>query len=253
MGNKINPIGFRIGITKDWRAKWYADKASEYKSLVTEDIKMRDMALKLGPDAGVSSLDLERDSSEVTITIHTSRPGIVIGRSGQKVEEIRKEMQEICGKRVRINVQEIKQPELDAFLVARSIADQLERRIAYRRAMKQTMARTMQSGALGVKVIVSGRLGGADIARTEKALDGRVPLHTLRADIDYGLAEAATDFGVIGVKAWVYRGDVVPEEVIIPSDEDEMDDLSPIEITVSAQESAQEEVNEDATTEEGSS
>ena len=244
MGNKINPIGFRIGITKDWRAKWYADKASEYKSLVTEDIKMRDMALKLGP---------ERDSSEVTITIHTSRPGIVIGRSGQKVEEIRKEMQEICGKRVRINVQEIKQPELDAFLVARSIADQLERRIAFRRAMKQTMARTMQSGALGVKVIVSGRLGGADIARTEKALDGRVPLHTLRADIDYGLAEAATDFGVIGVKAWVYRGDVVPEEVIIPSDEDEMDDLSPIEITVSAQESAQEEVNEDATTEEGSS
>ena len=162
-------------------------------------------------------------------------------------------MQEICGKRVRINVQEIKQPELDAFLVARSIADQLERRIAFRRAMKQTMARTMQSGALGVKVIVSGRLGGADIARTEKALDGRVPLHTLRADIDYGLAEAATDFGVIGVKAWVYRGDVVPEEVIIPSDEDEMDDLSPIEITVSAQESAQEEVNEDATTEEGSS
>ena len=252
MGNKINPIGFRIGITKDWRAKWYADKASEYKSLVTEDIKMREMALKLGPDAGISNLDLERDSSEVTITIHTSRPGIVIGRSGQKVEEIRKEMQEICGKRVRINVQEIKQPELDAFLVARSIADQLERRIAFRRAMKQTMARTMQSGALGVKVIVSGRLGGADIARTEKALDGRVPLHTLRADIDYGLAEAATDFGVIGVKAWIYRGDVVPEEVVIPDDEDEMDDMSPIEITVSAQESAQEKVNEDATTEESS-
>ena len=252
MGNKINPIGFRIGITKDWRAKWYADKPSEYKSLVTEDIKMREMVLKLGPDAGISSLDLERDTSEVTITIHTSRPGIVIGRSGQKVEEIRKEMQDICGKRVRINVQEIKQPELDAFLVARSIADQLERRIAFRRAMKQTMARTMQAGALGVKVIVSGRLGGADIARTEKALDGRVPLHTLRADIDYGLAEAATDFGVIGVKAWVYRGDVVPEEIVIPSDAEEIDDMSPIEITVSAQENAQEKVIEDATTEEGS-
>tara|TARA_A100001037_G_C15144767_1_gene635744 strand:+ start:2490 stop:3251 length:762 start_codon:yes stop_codon:yes gene_type:complete len=252
MGNKINPIGFRIGITKDWRAKWYADKASEYKSLVTEDIKMREMVLKLGPDAGISSLDLERDTSEVTITIHTSRPGIVIGRSGQKVEEIRKEMQDICGKRVRINVQEIKQPELDAFLVARSIADQLERRIAFRRAMKQTMVRTMQAGALGVKVIVSGRLGGADIARTEKALDGRVPLHTLRADIDYGLAEAATDFGVIGVKAWVYRGDVVPEEIVIPSDAEEIDDMSPIEITVSAQENAQEKVIEDATTEEGS-
>jgi small subunit ribosomal protein S3 len=248
MGNKINPIGFRIGITKDWRAKWYADKGSEYKSLVTEDLKMRDEVMKLGPDAGVSSLDLERDSSEVTITIHTSRPGIVIGRSGQKVEEIRKQLQVICGKRVRINVQEIKQPELDAFLIARSIADQLERRIAFRRAMKQTMARTMQSGALGVKVIVAGRLGGADIARTEKALEGRVPLHTLRADIDYGLAEAATDFGVIGVKAWVYKGDVVPEEVIIPSDDDDMDDMSPIEITVSAQDAQEEKVIEDATT-----
>ena len=248
MGNKINPIGFRIGITKDWRAKWYADKASEYKSLVIEDIKMREIAMKLGPDAGISNLDLQRDSSEVTMTIHTSRPGIVIGRSGQKVEEIRKEMQDICGKRVRINVQEIKQPELDAFLIARSIADQLERRISFRRAMKQTMARTMQAGALGVKVVVSGRLGGADIARTEKAMEGRVPLHTLRADIDYGLAESATDFGVIGVKTWVYKGDVVPEEIVVSTDEEDMDDLSPIEITVSAQE----EVKEDATTEEGS-
>jgi len=248
MGNKINPIGFRIGITKDWRAKWYADKASEYKSLVIEDIKMREIAMKLGPDAGISNLDLQRDSSEVTMTIHTSRPGIVIGRSGQKVEEIRKEMQDICGKRVRINVQEIKQPELDAFLIARSIADQLERRISFRRAMKQTMARTMQAGALGVKVVVSGRLGGADIARTEKAMEGRVPLHTLRADIDYGLAESLTDFGVIGVKAWVYKGDVVPDEIVVSTDEEDMDDLSPIEITVSAQE----EVKENATTEEGS-
>jgi len=247
MGNKINPIGFRIGITKDWRAKWYADKGSEYKSLVIEDLKIRAIAAKLGPDAGVSNLDLERDSSEVTVTIHTSRPGIVIGRSGQKVEEIRKEMQDVSGKRVRIDVQEIKQPELDAFLVARSIADQLERRISFRRAMKQTMTRTMQSGALGVKVIVSGRLGGADIARTEKAHEGRVPLHTLRADIDYGLAEAATDFGVIGVKAWIYKGDVVPEQIIASPDEGDMDDMSPIEITVSAQE----EVKEDVTTQEG--
>ena len=177
-------------------------------------------------------MDIEKSNNDVTITIHTARPGIVIGRGGQRVDELRKELENVIRRRARLNVQEIRQPELDAYLVARNVADQLERRIAFRRAIRQTLTRTMQAGAEGIKVICSGRLGGADIARSEKAMEGRVPLHTLRADIDYGLAEAATEFGRIGVKVWIYKGDILPEAA--PEPEPEEEDISPIEVTLTA-------------------
>ncbi|MAF54369.1 MAG: 30S ribosomal protein S3 [SAR202 cluster bacterium] len=231
MGNKTHPIGFRLGIVKDWHAKWFALKQADYRALVLEDLGIRQRIADKYPDAGISMVDIERGSSEVIITIHTARPGIVIGRGGQRVEELRKELEGLTDRRARLNVQEIRQPELDAFLVARNIADQLERRIAFRRAIRQSITRTMQAGAQGIKVICAGRLGGADIARSEKAMDGRVPLHTLRADIDYGLAEAATGFGRIGVKVWIYKGDILPEPPPEPEVEEE---VSPIEVTVRA-------------------
>ena len=166
-------------------------------------------------DAGISKVDIERDSNEVSVTIHTARPGIVIGRGGQRVDELRKELDSMTGtRRTRLNVREVRQSELDAYLVARGVADQLERRIAFRRAMRQAVTRTMQAGAEGIKIISSGRLAGADIARTEKAMEGRVPLHTLRADIDYGLAEAATEYGVIGVKVWICKGEIMNPTII---------------------------------------
>ena len=195
MGQKTHPIGFRLGIVKDWQARWFAGKQEAYRNLVLEDLQVRGRIADSYPDAGISRVEIERSNNDVTVTIHTARPGIVIGRGGQRVEELRKDLERIIRRRARLNVQEIRQPELDAFLVARNVADQLERRIAFRRAIRQTLGRTMQAGAEGIKIICSGRLGGADIARSEKAMEGRVPLHTLRADIDYGLAEAATDFG----------------------------------------------------------
>ena len=231
MGNKTHPIGFRLGIVKDWHAKWFALKQADYRALVLEDLGIRQRIAGKYPDAGISMVDIERGSSEVIITIHTARPGIVIGRGGQRVEELRKELESLTDRRARLNVQEIRQPELDAFLVARNIADQLERRIAFRRAIRQSITRTMQAGAQGIKVICAGRLSGADIARSEKAMEGRVPLHTLRADIDYGLAEAATGFGRIGVKVWIYKGDILPEPPPEPEVEEE---VSPIEVTVRA-------------------
>ena len=212
MGQKTHPIGFRLGIVKDWQARWFAANQRDYRALVSEDLSVRSEIKSDYPDAGVSRVDIERGSGDVTVTIHTARPGIVIGRGGQRVEELRKKLEIRAGRRVRLNVQEIRQPELDAYLVARNISDQLERRIAFRRAIRQTLGRTMQAGAQGIKIICSGRLGGADIARSEKAMEGRVPLHTLRADIDYGLAEAHTTFGRIGVKAWIYKGDILPDE-----------------------------------------
>ncbi len=232
MGNKTHPIGFRLGIVKDWHAKWFALKQADYRALVLEDLGIRQRIAGKYPDAGISMVDIERGSSEVIITIHTARPGIVIGRGGQRVEELRKELESLTDRRARLNVQEIRQPELDAFLVARNIADQLERRIAFRRAIRQSITRTMQAGAQGIKVICAGRLSGADIARSEKAMEGRVPLHTLRADIDYGLAEAATGFGRIGVKVWIYKGDILPEPP--PEPEVEEEEVSPIEVTVRA-------------------
>ncbi|MPZ50931.1 MAG: 30S ribosomal protein S3 [Dehalococcoidia bacterium] len=214
MGHKVHPIGFRLGILYPWQSKWFADK--NYTELLHEDLSMRRLILKKLSDAAVSRVELERNANQVIVTIHTAKPGIVIGRGGQKVDELRTELEKMTGRRVRVNIIEIRQPELDAYLVARSVADQLERRVAFRRAMKQAVTRTMQRGARGVKVQVAGRLGGAEMSRRETEKDGRVPLHTLRADVDFGQAEAATTFGRIGVKAWIYRGDILPERRLSP-------------------------------------
>jgi len=209
MGHKVHPIGFRLGILYGWQSKWFAGK--NYTELLHEDIRIRTAVLKRLADASVSRVELERNANQVIVTIHTAKPGIVIGRGGQKVDELRSFLEKMNGRRVRVNIVEIRQPELDAYLVARSVADQLERRVAFRRAMKQAVTRTMQRGARGVKVQVAGRLGGSEMSRRETEKDGRVPLHTLRADVDFGQAEAKTTFGRIGVKAWIYRGDVMPE------------------------------------------
>ena len=239
MGNKTHPIGFRLGIIKDWQAKWFAAKQKEYRDLVAEDLAIRKTIFDSNQDAGISRVDIERGSNEAVITVHTARPGIVIGRGGQKVDELRRMLEGLTERRARLNVQEIRQPELDAFLVARNVADQIVRRIAFRRAIRQAVSRTMQAGAQGIKIVVSGRLGGADIARTEKAMEGRVPLHTLRADIDFDIAEADTDYGKIGVKVWIYRGEILPA----PKEQD-AEEMSPIQVTVKADE----EVEPDATT-----
>ena len=210
MGQKIHPNGFRVGITRDWESTWYADYGKgEYAALVREDLQIRRSVYSMYPDAGISKVEIERDPNEVSVTIHTARPGIVIGRGGQRVDELRKNLETVTGsRRARLNVKEVRQAELDAYLVARNVADQLERRIAFRRAIRQAITRTMQAGAEGIKITCSGRLAGADIARAEKAMEGRVPLHTLRADIDYGLAEAATEYGIIGVKVWICKGEI---------------------------------------------
>lgn len=242
MGQKTHPIGFRLGIVKDWQATWFAHKAVDYRNLVKEDLSIRGTILGKYPDAGISRIEIERGNNDVIITVHTARPGIVIGRGGQRVEELRKMLEEITERRARLNVQEIRQPELDAYLVARNVADQLVRRIAFRRAIRQAVSRTMQAGAQGTKILISGRLGGADIARKEKAMEGRVPLHTLRADIDYGLAEAATEFGRIGVKVWIYKGDILPVKRV----EQSIEDMPPIEVTLTAEDGTK----EDATTQE---
>ena len=231
MGHKTHPIGFRLGIVKDWQAKWFAHKQADYRALVLEDLSIRTAIFKTYPDAGISKVEIERGSSDLVINIHTARPGIVIGRGGQRVEELRKMVEGLTDRRARLNVQEIRQPEMDAFLVARNVADQLERRIAFRRAIRQAVTRTMQAGAQGVKIICNGRLGGADIARSEKAMDGRVPLHTLRADIDYGLAEAQTEYGKIGVNVWLYKGDILTATTREP---EPIEDIAPIEVTVRA-------------------
>jgi small subunit ribosomal protein S3 len=209
MGRKVHPIGFRIGTTRDWQAKWYADK--HYSEFIYEDIKLRQAISSRYPEAGVSLVEIERQANKVSVTVHTSRPGIVIGRGGQRVDETRHYLEELIGKRVQLNIQEIRQPELDAYLVARMVAEQIGRRIAYRRAMKQALFRTMQAGAKGMRINCAGRLGGAEIARRQMMHQGRVPLHTLRADIDYGFTEAHTALGRIGIKVWIYRGDVLPE------------------------------------------
>jgi small subunit ribosomal protein S3 len=208
VGQKVNPIGLRVGVIRDWDSKWYADK--DYAKLLHEDIKVREYIEKRLKDAAVSSIEIERAANRVNITIKTAKPGMVIGKGGSEVEALRKSLNELTGKRVHVNIFEIKQADLDAKLVAENIARQLENRISFRRAMKQTLQRAMRAGAKGIKTQVSGRLGGADIARSESYSEGTVPLHTLRADIDYGTAEADTTFGKIGVKVWIYRGEVLP-------------------------------------------
>jgi small subunit ribosomal protein S3 len=210
MGQKVHPIGFRVGVIKDWQSKWYSAKRTTYTELVHEDVQIR-RRIESMRDAGISGVDIDRNANQVSVTIRTSRPGIVIGRQGKNVEDLRKELEQLSGKKVRVNIVEINVPELDARLVARSVADQLERRVAHRRAMKQTAQRTMQRGAQGVRIMVGGRLGGSEMSRRDKEMQGQVPLHTLRADIDYGTAEARTTFGQIGVKVWIYKGEILPE------------------------------------------
>jgi len=210
VGHKTHPIGFRLGVIKDWHSRWFAGNAKDYSAQVVEDDRIRTVINTKYAEAGISRVEIERSAQDLTVNVHTARPGIVIGRGGQRVDELRKAVETAAGgKRVRLNVLEIRQPELDAYLVARNIADQLERRVMFRRATRQAVQRTMQAGARGVKATVSGRLGGAEIARREKVMEGQVPLHTLRADIDYGLAEAHTTMGRIGVKVWVYRGEII--------------------------------------------
>jgi small subunit ribosomal protein S3 len=209
MGHKIHPIGLRIGVIYDWQSKWYAEKG-QYTDLVQEDLLIRRTIAQMLPDAAISRVEIERNASQVMVTIHTARPGIVIGRGGQRVDEIRSRLEALIGKRTRVNITEVPVPELDARLVAQTVAGQIERRVSHRRAMKQAVARAMQRGALGIKIRAAGRLGGADMSRKAVELVGRVPLHTLRAEIDYGQAEARTTLGRIGVKVWVYKGDILP-------------------------------------------
>lgn len=210
MGQKVHPHGFRLGYIYDWKSKWFADR--DYSHLLQEDLTIRQTIRRLLPDAGISSVEIERNANLVTVGVSTSRPGIVIGRGGQRVDELRAALERATGRRIRVNITEVRIPEIDAALVARSVADQIERRISHRRAIKQTISRAMQRGALGIKIKVSGRLGGADMSRKDQGMEGRVPLHTLKADIDYGTAEARTTLGLIGVKVWIYKGDRILEQ-----------------------------------------
>jgi len=209
MGQKVNPHGLRVGIIKDWDSRWYAKK-KDFNELLIEDYNIRKYIKEKLYIAGISKIDIERSANRVKVSIYTAKPGMVIGKSGAGVEELRKELEKITKKNVVVNVEEVKVPELDAQLVAENIAAQLERRISFRRAMKQAIQRTMRAGAKGIKTAVSGRLGGADMARTERYSEGTIPLQTLRADIDYGFAEAMTTYGKLGVKVWIYKGEVLP-------------------------------------------
>ena len=208
MGQKVNPIGLRIGVIRDWDSKWYAGK--DYADLLHEDLKVREYIAKRLHDASVSKVEIERAANRVNVTVHTAKPGMVIGKGGTEVEALRKALNQLTGKRVHINILEIKRADMDAILVAENIARQLENRISFRRAQKQAIQRAMRAGAKGIKTMVSGRLGGADIARSESYSEGTVPLHTLRADIDYAAVEADTTYGKLGVKVWIYRGEILP-------------------------------------------
>lgn len=210
MGQKVHPKGLRVGVIRNWDSRWYAH-GDNYARLVHEDLQIRNHIKQSLVVAGIPTVEIERAANRIRLTIHTAKPGIVIGRGGAGVERLRQELEELTGSQVNINVVEIKTPELDAQLVAENVAAQLERRIAFRRAIKQAAGRTMRAGAKGIKIMVSGRLGGAEMSRTEWTAEGSVPLHTLRADIDYGFAEAYTTFGQIGVKVWINRGEVLPE------------------------------------------
>lgn len=210
MGQKVHPLGLRLGIIRDWDGRWYAEK--EYAAFLHEDIKIRRHIKKELYNSGIARVEIERAANRIKVTIHTARPGMVIGRGGTEVEKLRKKLEEITGKQISLNIAEVKIPELNAQLVAENIALQLERRTSFRRAMKQAINRAMRFGALGVKVACSGRLMGAEIARTEGYSEGKVPLHTLRADIDYGFSEANTTYGKIGVKVWINKGEVLPDK-----------------------------------------
>ncbi|MGE0080808.1 MAG: 30S ribosomal protein S3 [Thiohalomonadaceae bacterium] len=207
MGHKVNPTGIRLGITKDWTSKWFAN-SKNYPEFLHTDLKVRDFLQKKLSQASVSRIQIERPARNARITIHTARPGLVIGKKGEDIEKLRREISEMMNVPVHINIEEVRKPELDATLVAQSIAQQLEKRIMFRRAMKRAVGNAMRLGAQGIKINVAGRLNGAEIARSEWYREGRVPLHTLRADIDYGFAEAVTTYGVIGIKVWIFKGEV---------------------------------------------
>jgi small subunit ribosomal protein S3 len=209
MGRKVNPIGFRLGITSTWESKWYAER--NYTELLHEDLRIRRLVMRELTRAGISRVEIERAANKVDITLHTSKPGIVIGKQGANVERLRQLLEREIGKKIHLKIEEIKVPETDAKLIAESIAEQISRRVAYRRAMKHAVQQAMRRGAKGVKIRLSGRLGGAEMSRTVVEMDGRVPLHTLRADIDFAVVHAHTTYGRIGVKVWVYNGEVIPQ------------------------------------------
>ena len=243
MGHKTHPIGFRLGIVKDWQTHWYAPKGKNYRDLVLEDMRIREninAEYKGFSNAGISRIEIDRGTQDIVVNVHSARPGILIGRDGERVKRLRSRLEGVTSRRIQLNILEISQPELNSYLVGRNIADQLERRVSYRRAMRQAAQRAMQAGAQGIKIIIKGRITGAEIARREKLMEGRVPLHTLRADIDYSIAEAHTMMGLIGVKVWIYNGDVAP-----PRSEEVMDDLETIEVTIPPE---SEEETEDVTT-----
>ena len=208
MGQKVNPHGLRVGVIKDWDSKWYAEK--EFADFLAEDYKIREFLKKKLYSAGISKIEIERASDRCKVIIYTAKPGVIIGKGGADIEKLKKELSKLTSKKLVVDIKEVKKPDREAQLVAESIAQQLENRVSFRRAMKSTMGRTLKTGALGIKTAVSGRLGGADIARTEFYSEGTIPLQTLRADIDYGFAEADTTYGKLGVKVWIYKGEVLP-------------------------------------------
>jgi small subunit ribosomal protein S3 len=211
MGQKVNPVGIRLGIVKDWASRWYAS-SKEFSETLCADIKVRDFLRKKLAQAGISHIQIDRPARNARVTVYTARPGVIIGKSGKEVESLRDEVSKIVNVPVHVSIEEVRKPELDAKLVAESVAQQLERRIMFRRAMKRAVTTALRSGALGIKISVSGRLGGSEIARTEWYREGRVPLQTFRADIDYALAEAFTTYGVIGVKVWIFKGEILGDK-----------------------------------------
>jgi small subunit ribosomal protein S3 len=263
MGQKIHPIGFRLGISRGWDSTWYGNKFS-YSNFVKEDHKIRNKIMKVNKDAGITKIEIERSTNEVSVKIFTSRPGIVIGRGGQRIDELKKLISDITKNKTQLNIEEIRNPDLDATLVSNSIAEQIERRISYKRAARMAASRSMQNGAKGIKIICKGRLAGAEIARKEQVMEGRVPLHTLKADIDYHIAEAHTEYGRIGVKVWIYRGDieiskqthVEPSEIkdieltLTPENSNPSDEKSEIEIIKGEEPTLEEPTLEEPTLEE---
>jgi len=236
VGHKTHPIGFRLGIVKDWQTHWYAPGGKEYRGLVLEDMSIRrsiNDEYRSFSNAGIARIEIDRGAQDIVVNVHSARPGILIGRDGERVKRLRTRLEGITNKRIQLNIIEISQPELNAHLVARNIADQLERRVSYRRAMRQAAQRALQAGAQGIKVVIKGRITGAEIARREKLMQGRVPLHTLRADIDFSIAEAHTVMGCTGVKVWIYKGEVLP-----PSPEEGLEELETIEVTIPTEETA---------------
>ena len=238
MGQKIHPIGFRLGISRGWDSTWFGSKFS-YRGFVKDDYKIRKEIMKVNQDAGITKIEIERSTNEISVKIFTSRPGIVIGRGGQRIDELKKLIANITKNKAQLNIEEIRNPDLDATLVAHSIAEQIGRRISYRRAARMAASRSMQNGALGIKIICKGRLAGAEIARKEKVMEGRVPLHTLKADIDYSIAEAHTEYGRIGVKVWIYRGDIeISKQTHV-----EPSEIKPIELTLTPEPASIEDSN----------